>query len=253
MITYIDILGKRKQIDISVLHRYCGHSIISIYIQDNILLDDVIEGLLKQTKAAETRAVVLDKDYKEFLDNSKFCSDYYLYKFSDKSMRCVDYFKSLGYTGFSNYKEFHKKFSFELNKISWFSKEKEEVLSLIWNDAEITEFKRLWHEEEVKLQNAYKEQEEKTLKEKEDFLKPFKNGCQKCISLIDDKTHHYLNREEEINLYLNYGYELANADLLSKVVVWLKPSKNYKYTKEFEDALLKLKGETNENCLFRAW
>lgn len=182
------------------------------------------------------------KIYKEYLD-------YKENKTSPKLSR-IDFFAKNGNHYAKNRpnefnKVYKKKFDQYNNLISsikkdiFFSDENKNWSEYILKECE----KRIVYlrEEFEKEEKAKIEIEQKRKEEVDLFLMGFKNAQQRFICLIKDQ--HYTNREQEINTYLAFGYEVfvpdAN-DNKKSPIIFLKPSANYEYTEEFEKALVKI-------------
>lgn len=187
--------------------------------------------ILKQISAMKTELSEIEKNpliqvFKEFE----------IEKETDKKLTKTAFFSARGYPA-ENGNDFTRKYGKSINRYRSLLDSISDYESCILTE-ERKEAERSACLSTIKFIEAEKKamQEEKQ-KKLDFFLKPYREGRQICVSCLDEKTHHLVDRSEYIQVLLTFGYEVINAESSRSAQIFLKPSDGYEYTEEFNSFL----------------
>lgn len=215
--------------------------------------NDIFESLLKEQQETKKEIEKLEPFFNELLKDD-FIKQYHEFK-NQKEYTLLMFFSKKGNHYAKNRpEEFKTVYKKQMQQYSKILNELKAAKASLYSDEELKDIKEKLELMQKAVEEQRKKREEEILHQKikeeeklELYLKTFKDSCQKFIFIVDEKTHHLINREKEINLYLTFGYEVFepspnNDKNFSRI--FLKPSVNYKYTEDFEKALINFYEET---------
>lgn len=226
---------------------------IEFYIRKGYSFELLKKLLMSKQDEIKNKLKDAEDNFQELLKDD-FCKIYHEYKNQNELTR-IDFFaKKNNHYAKNRPSEFLKVYDKKIKQYNAIVRQIQKLQKFIWNDNELEVLEENYNRVETALSKRLQQAElqaqfqiQKKQEALELFLRCFKTGQQKFIFLIDDK-HHLTNREDEINLYLTFGYEIFEPnpkDNKNFSRICLKPSANYEYTEDFEKALKRFFEKTN--------